>query len=156
MAVMKWRHYLLEHTFVIRTDQQALKYLLEQKIGRPAQQKWISKLLGYDFSVEYKRGRENNVVDALSRVLINEEETTTGAVMEAEAGDKESESKTNANADDTDANIEDITESGSVSEEDVQQIQLQAVSTIRANWVDELKKTYPEDPLLKALNLAIS
>lgn len=120
MAVMKWRHYLLEHTFVIRTDQQALKYLLEQKIGTPAQQKWISKLLGYDFSVEYKRGRENRVADALSRVLINEEETTPGAVIEAEAGDKESESQTNANAGDTDANIEDITESGSVSEEDVQ------------------------------------
>jgi hypothetical protein len=152
MAVIKWRHYLLGHTFVIRTDQQALKYLLEQKIGTPAQQKWISKLLGYDFSVENKRGRENRVADALSRVLINEEETIPGVVIEAEVGDKESESKTNANADDTDANIEDITESGSVSEEDVlQQIQLQAVSTIRANWVEELKKTYPEDPLFKAL-----
>lgn len=31
------------------------------------QQKWTSKLLGYDMLVEYKRGLENKVVNALSR-----------------------------------------------------------------------------------------
>ena len=36
-------------------------------MGIPTQQKWISKLLGYAFIVEYKQGRENVVADALSR-----------------------------------------------------------------------------------------
>lgn len=59
MAARKWRHYLLAHSFKVRTDQQTLKYFLEQRIGTPAQQKWVSKLLGFDFTMEYKKGREN-------------------------------------------------------------------------------------------------
>jgi hypothetical protein len=29
--------------------------------------------------------------------------------------------------------------------------QVQAISTIKADWLEELKKTYPEDPLLQEL-----
>jgi hypothetical protein len=66
-TIQKWRPYLLGKPFVVRTNQQSLKFLLEQKVGTPFQQKWIMKLLGYDFVVEYKKGVENRVVDALSR-----------------------------------------------------------------------------------------
>jgi hypothetical protein len=66
MAIRKWRHYLLGHNFKVRTNQQALKYLLEQRIGTPTQQKWVSKLLGFYFTVEYKKGRENRAANALS------------------------------------------------------------------------------------------
>lgn len=66
-AVQKWRPYLLGKPFVIKTVQQNLKYLLEQKIGTPVQQKWITKILGYLFKMEYKKGRENRIADALSR-----------------------------------------------------------------------------------------
>ena len=55
--------------FKVRTDQQALKHLLEQKIGTPFQQKWITKLLGFDFSVEYCSGKGNKAADAPSRLL---------------------------------------------------------------------------------------
>ena len=45
-AVKKWRPYLLGKPFVIKTDHQSLKHLLEQSIGTPMQQKLITKLLG--------------------------------------------------------------------------------------------------------------
>ena len=54
VAVKKWRPYLLGRPFVIKTNHQSLKYLLKQRMGTPAQQKWITKLLGYAFIVEYK------------------------------------------------------------------------------------------------------
>ena len=74
LAVKKWRSYLLGHNFKIQTDQQSLKYLLEQKMGTPLQQQWITKLLGYEFVVEYKQGKENKVADALSRKMEDQKE----------------------------------------------------------------------------------
>jgi ABC-type antimicrobial peptide transport system permease subunit len=40
---------------------------LEHQAATIPQQRWISKLMGYDFSIEYKQGKENWVADALSR-----------------------------------------------------------------------------------------
>jgi hypothetical protein len=56
----------LGHSFAIKTDYQSLKFIFKQKIGTPMQQQWITKLLGYDFVVEYKKGQDNIVADALS------------------------------------------------------------------------------------------
>ena len=64
VAVQKWRHYVVGKPFVIKTDQQSLKYLLDQRVGTPAQRRWITKLLGYNFLVEYKKGKENVLADA--------------------------------------------------------------------------------------------
>ena len=66
-AVKKWRSYLLGRPFVVRTDHQSLKFLWEKRIATPSQQKWLAKLLGYAFVVEYKKGSDNRVADALSR-----------------------------------------------------------------------------------------
>lgn len=55
-AVTKWRHYLLGTEFLIRTDQVSLKYLLEQKVNTPMQHKGLSKLLGLNYTREYKKG----------------------------------------------------------------------------------------------------
>jgi hypothetical protein len=68
-AVKKWHPYLLGKTFTVRTDQKSLKYLLEQRITTPTQTRWLLKLLGYDYKIEYKRGLENQGADSLSRVV---------------------------------------------------------------------------------------
>lgn len=67
-AIRTWRPYLLGRKFFIQTDQRSLKYMVEQRVVTPEQQNWVSKLLGYDYEIIYKPGKENKVVDALSRI----------------------------------------------------------------------------------------
>jgi hypothetical protein len=62
-----WCPYLLGQRFQIKTDHQSLKYFLEQRISSPEQQKWVTKLFGYDYEIIYKKGKDNVVADALSR-----------------------------------------------------------------------------------------
>nr|GEU53767.1 hypothetical protein [Tanacetum cinerariifolium] len=60
--------YLLGRKFRVFTDQHSLKHLLNQRVQTPDQHKWITKLLGYDFEIHYKPGKDNRVADALSHV----------------------------------------------------------------------------------------
>lgn len=47
-----------------------MKHLCQQTIQTLEQQRWIPKLLGYDFKIEYKPGKDNVVADALSKCFI--------------------------------------------------------------------------------------
>lgn len=67
-ALKKWKHYIASTSVIIRTDQQSLKYIHEQRLIGGIQHKLLVKLLGIDYKVEYKKGRENKVADVLSRV----------------------------------------------------------------------------------------
>lgn len=69
-VVGKFWHYLIGHKFIIKTDQEALKHLYQQTIQTPKQQRWLPKLLGYDFSIEYKPGKENISTNALARSFL--------------------------------------------------------------------------------------
>lgn len=51
----------------MRTDHYSLKFLLDQRLATIPQHQWASKLLGFDFKVEFKPGAQNVVADALSR-----------------------------------------------------------------------------------------
>lgn len=52
---------------VIRTNQNSLKYIEYQRLAEGIQHKLLIKLLGFNYKVEYKKGRENRAADALSR-----------------------------------------------------------------------------------------
>jgi hypothetical protein len=77
IAVKKWRQYLLGHPFIIFTDHQSLKELLIQVVQTPEQQVYLAKLMGYDYSIQYKSGKTNVVADALSRLP----ETLSGMIL---------------------------------------------------------------------------
>ncbi|GJZ10397.1 putative mitochondrial protein [Tanacetum coccineum] len=67
MALDRWRGYLLDRHFQIKIDHFSFKYFLDQRITTPFQSKWLPKLLGYDYEILYKKGKENQAADALSR-----------------------------------------------------------------------------------------
>lgn len=100
LATTKWYHYLQGHHFIVKTDNQSLKYLLEQRLSTMLQQKWLAKLLGLDYEIVYKKGKENIIVNALSRLP----EITSDA-------------------------------------------QLQAISSVHLNWLQEITKSYTQDEL---------
>ncbi|KAL4558063.1 hypothetical protein LXL04_036259 [Taraxacum kok-saghyz] len=68
LSIQHWRPYLLGRHFTVFTDQKSLKHLLDQHITTCDQQNWLSKLMGYDFSIAYKPGPDNRAADALSRI----------------------------------------------------------------------------------------
>jgi hypothetical protein len=68
LAVDKWRPYLQRAPFIIRTDHQSLTFLGEQQLHSELQKKAMAKMMGLQFQIVYKKGVENAVADALSRV----------------------------------------------------------------------------------------
>jgi hypothetical protein len=66
-ALKKWHPYLIGRHFKVKTDHDSLKYFLEQRLSLEEQQKWVTKILGYDFEIVYKSGKQNVVADAISR-----------------------------------------------------------------------------------------
>jgi hypothetical protein len=66
-ALKKWHPYLIGRHFKVKTNHDSLKYFLEQRLSSEEQQKRVTKILGYDFEIVYKKGKQNVVADALSR-----------------------------------------------------------------------------------------
>ncbi|RVW28681.1 Guanine nucleotide exchange factor SPIKE 1 [Vitis vinifera] len=55
---------------IVQTNQSSLKFLLEQRVVNESYQKWVAKLFGYDFEIQFHLGLENKAVDALSHIPI--------------------------------------------------------------------------------------
>jgi hypothetical protein len=67
LTVDRWRQYLHRGAFVIKADHKSLTYLGDQQLQSDLQKKAMTKLMGLQFQVVYKKGTENVVADALSR-----------------------------------------------------------------------------------------
>lgn len=68
MAVERWRPYLQRKEFIIRTDHKSLAYLSEHNLHSDMQRKAMTRLMGLQFRILYKKGKDNHAADALSRV----------------------------------------------------------------------------------------
>ena len=62
-----WQHHLIGRKFVLMTDNKGLKYLLDQPNLNARQARWLNFLSEYDFEIQKIKGKENKVVDTLSR-----------------------------------------------------------------------------------------
>jgi hypothetical protein len=56
-VVHTWRPYLLGRHFQIKTNHHSLKYFLKQRLSSLKQNKWLTKMLGYDYEIIYKKAK---------------------------------------------------------------------------------------------------
>ncbi|KAF8103040.1 hypothetical protein N665_0188s0001 [Sinapis alba] len=62
-----WHHYLISKEFVIHNDHETLKYLRRQTNLKKRHARWLEFVESFPYVIKYKKGKENIVVDALSR-----------------------------------------------------------------------------------------
>ena len=68
-ALTTWRHYLsgTSTPVRVRTDHKSLIHFQTQPMLSGRQTRWLETLADYDYTIEYVKGEENEVADALSR-----------------------------------------------------------------------------------------
>lgn len=67
LAVQQWRSYLQLAEFTIHTDHKSLTHLADQRLHTDWQRKALTKLMGLQYKIVYKKGILNGAADALSR-----------------------------------------------------------------------------------------
>jgi hypothetical protein len=67
LVVQQWRLYLQMGEFIIRTDHKSLTHLTDQRLHTEWQRRALTKLMGLQYTMQYKKGILNGAVDALSR-----------------------------------------------------------------------------------------
>ena len=64
----QFREYLQYQPFLVRTDNNPLTYVMTMPNLDTVRHWWVAAMVGYNFEIEYVRGSDNKVADALSRV----------------------------------------------------------------------------------------
>lgn len=64
--------------YIVQTDDKTLKNLMEQVVLTLEQQHYLTKLLGFGYSITYKPGKDNLIADAVSRqTILSQTDPTT-------------------------------------------------------------------------------
>ena len=85
---LKWavtehfKEYLLYQPFLVKTDNNPLTYIMTTSNLDATGHWWVSALAKYNFQLEYQKGWDNAVADALSRVTTRFELETVQAVLD--------------------------------------------------------------------------
>ena len=67
LSLKIWRHYLIGISFELKSNHQILRYLFTQRDLNARQRRWSEFMSKYDFWSSYIKGKDNVVVDSLSR-----------------------------------------------------------------------------------------
>jgi hypothetical protein len=76
--------------FKLRTDHNDMKYLFDQPTLNARQIRWLEFLCEYDFDIKHIKGKENKVVDAVSR-KVHDLHATAISMYQTEMKDRISE-----------------------------------------------------------------
>ena len=85
---LKWsvtkhfKEYLAYMPFVIRMDNNPLMYILTTPNLDATRHRWVGALTSFEFTLEYQKGADNGVADALSQVPICHSCKTVCSLME--------------------------------------------------------------------------
>ena len=85
---LKWavaehfKEYLLYQHFLVKTDNNPLTYIMTTPNLDATGHQWVGALAKYDFRLEYQKGWDNAVADALSQVTTCLELETVQAVLD--------------------------------------------------------------------------
>ena len=82
-AIMEhFKEYLLYQPFLVKTDNNPLTYIMTTPNLDATGHQWVSALAKYDFWLEYQKGQDIAVVDALSQVTTHLEPEAVQAVLD--------------------------------------------------------------------------
>ena len=66
-SLAKFQQYLVGNKFVVKTDHNSLTHFLTQKDLNERRKKWVRNIQAYYFDIEYVKGKNKILEDALSR-----------------------------------------------------------------------------------------
>ena len=71
-AINKFRHYITDYTTFVHIDHSAIKYLMNKSVTNARVTRWLLLLQEFDITIVDRPGKENVVVDFLSRLKTDE------------------------------------------------------------------------------------